>query len=160
MTTFYIYEVIGHKNGATKDWDTRSQYNFETYGIMPILIETMEGPDTPEFWQVVGDREWELADQNGYPRGTHYRVACERGRVGGARNAQLGNILTIEARAAGGRATGRKNGKKRRVLNSKQCAEIRDKFNTGFYSKSKLAKEYKVGRTTILRVITNINYEA
>ena len=72
MTTFYIYEVIGHKNGATMDWDNRCNYNFGMYGIQPILIETMEGPDIPEFWQIVGDREWELADLNGYRRGTHY----------------------------------------------------------------------------------------
>ena len=73
MTTFYIYEVPGEKNGATKDWEARSQYNFDTYNIYPILIETMEGPDIPEFWQIVGDREWELADLNGYRRGEHYR---------------------------------------------------------------------------------------
>ena len=77
MKTFYIYEVIGHKNGATIQWDIRSKQNFDVYGIQPIIIETMEGPNEPEFWQIVGDREWELADQNGYPRGTHYRVARE-----------------------------------------------------------------------------------
>ena len=78
MKTFYIYEVIGHKNGATIEWDKRSRENFEKYGIMPILIETMEGPNEPEFWQIVGDREWELAEQNGYPKGEHYRSAREK----------------------------------------------------------------------------------
>ena len=38
----------------------------------------MEGPNTPEMWQVVGDREWELADEYGYPRGVHYRIAREK----------------------------------------------------------------------------------
>ena len=72
-TTFYIYEVPGHKAGATKNWKGRSRANFNKYSIEPILLETMEGPDTEEFWQVVGDREWELADQyNGYKRGEHY----------------------------------------------------------------------------------------
>lgn len=74
---YYIYEVPGHKNGATNDWDKRSQQNFEKYRIHPVVIETMEGPNTPEMWQIVGDREWELADINGYTRGTHYRVARE-----------------------------------------------------------------------------------
>jgi len=97
MTTYYIYEVPGHKNGATNDWDKRSNENFETYGIQPILIETMEGPNEPEFWQIVGDREWELADQNGYPRGTHYRVAREKRPV-------WNTVPTKEAQIAGGRA--------------------------------------------------------
>lgn len=69
---YYIYEIHGVKNGATKRWKQRSKHNFERYGIQPILIETMEGPDTEEMWKIVGDREWELADQNGYPRGLHY----------------------------------------------------------------------------------------
>ena len=38
----------------------------------------MEGPNEPEFWQLVGDREWELADLYGYPRGTHYKFAREK----------------------------------------------------------------------------------
>ena len=28
MTTYYIYEVSGIKNGATMDWDKRSAQNF------------------------------------------------------------------------------------------------------------------------------------
>ena len=75
---YTIYEIPGHKNGATNDRIKRFRENFNKYQIEPILIETMEGPNTPEFWQVVGDREWELADLNGYPRGTHYRVAREK----------------------------------------------------------------------------------
>ena len=78
MVTYFIYEVPGHKNGATNQWEKRSRQNFNKYGVMPIVIETMEGPNEPEFWQIVGDREWELADQNGYPRGEHYRAARER----------------------------------------------------------------------------------
>lgn len=71
---YYIYEVPGHKNGATKNWKARKTYNFRKYGIEPILIETIEGPDVLETWQVVGDREWELADLNGYKRGDHYKT--------------------------------------------------------------------------------------
>tara|TARA_R110000772_G_scaffold105022_1_gene206602 strand:+ start:15 stop:464 length:450 start_codon:yes stop_codon:yes gene_type:complete len=74
MTTFYIYEVPGDKNGATKDWLNRKRFNFSKYHIQPILIETMEGPDDEDMWQLVGDREWYYADLNGYDRGTHYRV--------------------------------------------------------------------------------------
>ena len=116
ITIYYIYEVIGHKNGATMDWDKRSQYNFEKYGIMPILIETMEGPNEPEFWQIVGDREWELAEQNGYPRGEHYRVARERrmkgSHIAGEVNRISGHTATIgtfEGRSKGGTTTGNKH---------------------------------------------------
>ena len=57
IITYYIYEVLGIKNGVTIEWDKRSQQNFDKYGIHPVLIETMEGPNEPEFWQIVGDRE-------------------------------------------------------------------------------------------------------
>ena len=76
---YYIYEVIGHKNGATIDWEARYTYNFNKYLIEPIVIETMEGPDNEEMWQIVGDREWELADLNGYKRGDHYLVIRRKG---------------------------------------------------------------------------------
>ena len=70
--TYYIYEVPGIKIGATKNWKTRRYDNFRKYQIKPTIVETMEGPDVLETWQVVGDREWELADLNGYKRGEHY----------------------------------------------------------------------------------------
>jgi len=98
---YYIYEVIGEKNGATVNWDKRSQENFDMYGIHPILIETMEGPDTPEMWQIVGDREWELADLNGYRKGTHYRVAREAriqaGILTGNKNRESGHIQILSS---------------------------------------------------------------
>ena len=77
-TTFYIYEVPGHKNGCTQDWKNRSQYNFQRYNIMPVLVETYNYPDEAEYWQIVGDREWELAEKNGYAKGPHYRIAREQ----------------------------------------------------------------------------------
>ena len=113
MTTYYIYEVPGHKNGATNDWDKRSGQNFEKYGIQPIVIETMEGPNTPEFWQVVGDREWELADLNGYPRGVHYRVAREKRPVWDCNP-------TKECAILGGKVTGQKH------VESGHLARVRD----------------------------------
>ena len=115
MTTYFIYEVPGHKNGATMDWDKRSNQNFDKYGIQPILIETMEGPNEPEFWQIVGDREWELADQNGYPRGEHYRSARER-----RPSHPHGRPPSKQAHVAGGRSTGRKH------VESGHLAKVRD----------------------------------
>jgi len=75
---YYIYEVQGHKVGATKDWSNRRQYNFDRYGIEPVIIETIEGPNNEETWKIVGDREWELADEKGYERGGHYLVMMRR----------------------------------------------------------------------------------
>jgi len=81
---YYLYRLQNSlkfdKCGATTDWDKRCRDNRTSHGVQSIIteLETMEGPDTPEFWQIVGDREWELADLYGYPRGTHYRVAREK----------------------------------------------------------------------------------
>ena len=96
--TYYIYEVPGEKNGATHRWEVRSRENFEQYEIEPVIVETMEGPDTEDMWQVVGDREWELADLNGYARGTHYVEMCKRAR-----------LVTFESRSKGGTISGAQN---------------------------------------------------
>ena len=105
MVTYYLYEVPGKKNGATVNWEGRGKWNFKHYGIEPILIETMEGPDTPEMWKIVGDREWELADANGYERGTHYlkirtatpsiEIRRESGRKQGRRNVESGQLARV-----------------------------------------------------------------
>jgi hypothetical protein len=93
---FYIYEVPGTKNGATHDWPTRRLYNFNEYQIEPIIVETIEGPDTEDFWQLVGDREWELADLNGYDRGTHYREMRLRGIKGGLKGGPIAGQIALE----------------------------------------------------------------
>ena len=150
MTTYYIYEVPGHKNGATIQWDKRSDENFETYGIQPILIETMEGPNEPEFWQIVGDREWELADQNGYPKGEHYRVAREKRILAGRAGARITPVqlfVTKESCAKGGR-----NGKANK-LTLEQELEVVNKYIPRLYSQYKLASEYNVTQTTILNIL-------
>ena len=104
MVTYYLYRLvnslIGDKVGATKRWDGRHQDNREVHGQDCIIteLETMEGPDTPEYWQVVGDREWELADEYGYPRGTHYKIARENF-----------SKVTFEARSKGGTTAGNLN---------------------------------------------------
>ena len=108
--TYYIYEIPGEKNGATKDWEIRRDYNFRKYEIEPIIVETMEGPDTEDMWQVVGDREWYYADLNGYKRGEHYlsirRKSNHNNRVGNpisvAKNLRKGN--TKEGATKGGYA--------------------------------------------------------
>jgi hypothetical protein len=112
IRTYYIYEVPGHKNGATVNWNKRSKWNFEKFGIMPILIETMEGPNTPDMWKVVGDREWELADANGYKRGTHYlEIQLKVTREAQSKGGQANDIDHLkEISRLGGQAGGKKGG--------------------------------------------------
>ena len=146
---FYIYEVPGEKNGATKDWETRRQYNFNKYLIEPILIETMEGTDTEEFWQVVGDREWELADINGYDRGTHYRTA------------RLQRLeMNRRGAASGGRAGKGVPNRHLRSLTIEQVDEIKSKYVRRIYGLVKLSKEYNVSGATISNIINNKYYTA
>ena len=105
---YYIYEVPTEKNGATKDWEERRAYNFNEYQIEPIIVETMEGPDTEEYWQVVGDREWYYADLNGYSRGTHYVEMMLMSIKGGSARAQqesfknINDYVSNESRSKGG----------------------------------------------------------
>ena len=94
--TYYIYHILGFKIGATHDWTARTIKNKLNYpNSEMVLLETIEDDYNIEAWQRVGDREWELADEYGYPRGTHYRAAREKrqptkeqlslgGRIGGA----------------------------------------------------------------------------
>tara|TARA_R110000737_G_C14204924_1_gene418022 strand:- start:41 stop:502 length:462 start_codon:yes stop_codon:yes gene_type:complete len=119
MVTYYLYHILGIKIGATSEPHKRDIQNINQWEVEPIVIENMEGPNTPEMWQVVGDREWELADQYGYPRGNHYRLAREArlaitfedrslgGTRGGATNVRTGHFASLktkEHQATAGRA--------------------------------------------------------
>lgn len=148
MTTFYIYEVPGVKNGATKEWEQRCESNFSKYNLQPILIETMTGPDTEDFWQVVGDREWELADLNGYDRGTHYRVA----RLGLSEMGRKGCWTHVNNFA------NNKGPKSQRLTNLEIAEEIRSKYLPHKYTAPMLAKEYNLHVSTIKSIVQNIIY--
>ena len=145
MTTFYIYEVPGEKIGATHVLESRSQYNFDLYGIWPIVIEKMEGPDNPEFWKIVGDREWELAELNGYRKDQHYKVIREMGL----------NVKTRKGWTCGNQS---ENGKKRRGITFEQAEEIRSKYTGKYGEQAKLAKEYGIPAPSIWFIINNKYY--
>lgn len=122
MKKFYIYEVKGIKNGCTIDWDKRCEQNLKKYNIIPVVVETYEYPNTAEYWQIVGDREWELAELNGYPKGIHYRVAMERrisgSKLGGTIGGKINGRLSVESGhwasicSMGGKVQGLIQGKK------------------------------------------------
>ena len=136
MTTFYIYEIPGVKNGATKMWKRRTSKNIQKYGIQPILIETIEGPDNIDTWKLVGDREWELADQNGYPRGEHY----------------------LSIRVKSDHPNKSIAGKTARTTTMEIAEEIRSKYIPYKYSYGKLAKEYGLSVHTVTNIVLNRSY--
>ena len=153
---FYIYEVKGIKNGCTTEWDIRSEQNFKRYNITPVIVETYEYPNTAEYWQIVGDREWELAELNGYPKGTHYRVAREKRIVG----SRIAGKIAVESGQL--KSVCSMGGKTRCILNRKLTYEdaqtIREIYSPKEYSTRKLAKIYNVSNITISRIINNKYY--
>tara|TARA_R110000772_G_C12944626_1_gene401373 strand:- start:38 stop:517 length:480 start_codon:yes stop_codon:yes gene_type:complete len=156
MTTFYIYEVPGIKNGATKNWLSRSKSNFNRHQIQPIIIETIEGPDIEETWQVVGDREWELADLNGYPRGAHYVEMCRKGIKDRTLKQILHNSLVFGRSHQGN--NGRIGAPKLYKLTKEIADQIRIEYRDTKTSHRKLASKYNISKQSIGRILRNEGY--
>ena len=143
MKTFTIYHVPGHKVGATADYRRRERYNFRYYGVEPYIIDELELPDTPATWQIVGDLEFEYADEFGYERGKHYKAMRQHNR------------LTQAGRIAGGLVSSTWLKK----LTDNQAKEIRDKYIPRKYTMQKLATEYNVSYKVIHQIVNNITYK-
>lgn len=158
MKTYYIYEVPTQKNGATIDWNSRKEYNFNTYQIEPVIIETIEGEDNEDTWQIVGDREWYYADLNGYDRGTHYKVIRTRGLNGYLNESKRSKGFPIESCIKGGLTNKGKPNTASRSLTQKQAKEIRSKYIPRKYDQKTLAQEYGVHVNTIKRIIKGTFY--
>ena len=162
---YYIYEVPTRKNGATKDWETRRAYNFNEYQIEPIIVETMEGPDTIEYWQVVGDREWYYADLNGYERGKHYvemrlnsiKGGMKGGLVTGTIN--LRNGWTRESSVKGGKLGAETTNRNKRTIPWEHVLEIRAKYKPRVYTRKMLAVEYNTTNNVIKSIIERSSYK-
>jgi hypothetical protein len=94
MVTYDFYHLIGVKVGVTIDIDARGSVlrEDERYdGPLEIIERMTRECDDPESWQIVGDREWELQDQYGYPRDKcHYREARERLSLAGKKGGPIG----------------------------------------------------------------------
>ena len=140
--TYYIYEVPGNKVGATKAWERRLRQNRSFYGnhIEMIEIENMEGPNTEEFWQVVGDREWELADLKGYQRGPHYKDTALKGSKGGSVSCHIVN-------------------RNKRTVSWDIVLEIRSKYKPKKYTRRMLCKEYNLTDNVVKSIIENRSYK-
>lgn len=152
---FYIYEVKGIKNGCTTQWDIRCGQNFEKYNIMPVIVETYEYPNTAEYWQIVGDREWELAELNGYPKGAHYRAAREKRilacKIAGNRSIESGRWSDV--RVLGSKAC--------RKLTFEDAQKIRELYANKKDNKTnqyKLAEMYHIDQSTIADIIHKKTY--
>ena len=137
---YYIYEVPGFKNGATMDWKNRRRYNFNRYQIEPIIIETLEGPDSEDMWQVVGDREWELADLNGYSKGLHYKDIRLKSK-----------LLTIESYIKGAQS---KIGNTHTIITKQKISLANKGRKRTFESKEKMSKSQIGMARTSLRKLT------
>tara|TARA_R110001606_G_scaffold214652_1_gene362501 strand:+ start:37 stop:549 length:513 start_codon:yes stop_codon:yes gene_type:complete len=167
MVTYFLYRLTNSltrdKCGATIQWDKRCKDNRVTHGDQCIIteLETMEGPDTPEMWQVVGDREWELADQYRYLRGEHYRIAREKRPNGmskeSSRKAQTTKVINNTI-GNGGKIGGKKPSRWLRSLTFQQAQDIRSKYIPLKYHMGMLAKEYNITKTTVFHIIHNKIY--
>ena len=165
---FYIYEVKGIKNGCTTEWDKRCKQNFERYNITPVVVETYEYPNTAEYWQIVGDREWELAELNGYPKGVHYRVAREKrivgGKIGRSKGGKIGGPIAGKKHVESGHLAsissmgGKVPSYHTRKLTYEDAQMIRELYSPKEYSSRKLAKIYGISHSCILSIIKNKYY--
>ena len=158
---YYIYEVPTRKNGATHQWEKRRAYNFNQYQIEPIIVETMEGPDTPEYWQVVGDREWYYADQNGYPKGEHYLIIRTKGAKGGLKGGPIAGQI---ARSTGQykeflRAGAAISNRNKRTISWEHVLEIRSKYKPRVYTRKMLALEYNTTDPVIKSIVERKSYK-
>ena len=185
MVTYYLYRLQNSltfdKCGATLSWNRRYKVNKTSHGTQCVitLLETMEGPNTPEYWQVVGDREWELADQYGYRKGEHYRTIRIRGLKGVNANLTKNpnhmnsmrisvTLEHIQQQKESWKANGNKmkvtdkhrrdEARRQRHLTFEQAAEIRSKYIPRKYTNIMLAKEYKVHISTIKGIVQNNTY--
>ena len=152
---YYLYRLQNSlkfdKCGATTDWDKRCRDNRASHGPQSIIteLETMEGPNTPEMWQIVGDREWELADLNGYPRGTHYRVAREKRMLGG-----LIGCYTHVVNFANN-----KGPLNQRKYTLKIAKEMRDLYASGKYTQKEIALIYNINLSTAKNIFQGRVYK-
>ena len=155
MTTFYIYEVPGIKNGATKNWLSRSRNNFNRHQIQPIIIETIEGLDIEDTWQVVGDREWELADLDGYPRGAHYVEMCRKA----IKDRSLKQINQITEWSTCHQGNNGKIGAPKLYKLTKEIADqIRIEYRDTKTSHRILSSKYNISKQSIGRILRNEGY--
>ena len=155
MKNYYIYHVPGIKIGATKNWKRRRLRNFRKYNIDPIIIEIIEGPDTPEMWQIVGDREWELADQNDYTRGTHYKVMAKKS----SKPRTIKQLQQIHKDFATHDGTNGRVGAPKLYKLTKEIADIiRLEYANENTSHRKLALKYDINKHSIGRILRNIGY--
>ena len=155
MRTFTIYHIPGHKIGATTHYSRRERDNFRHYRVESYIIDELELPDTPETWQIVGDLEWEYADEFGYRRGEHYAEIRRKQR-----------LVSAEQLAANGRRVGRIGGKaggyataaKKRKLTKEIADQIRLEYNTTKTSHIKLSKKYNISKQSIGMIVRNQSY--
>jgi hypothetical protein len=129
IRTFTIYHIPGRKIGCTANLQHRTyDYRREEYNGPIEIVETFIGTA-----EEAGDREHELADQHGYPRGPHYAMnnwsvkmtpqqLSDGGKIGGKKTAELGiGCHAPEHRGKDARSRGKIGGQ----ISGKKVVELR-----------------------------------
>tara|TARA_R110001632_G_C11101777_1_gene391197 strand:+ start:50 stop:541 length:492 start_codon:yes stop_codon:yes gene_type:complete len=160
MKTYYIYHIAGVKIGCTIDLQHRKAYNKRTWGrdIEFSVLETIEGPDTEDMWQVIGDREWELADHYGYNKGLHYKDIRIKSALVRHSNIDYTSITPYDRHNEACQEGWVTAKKKLRTLSNQQVLEIRRLYSDGGISQYKLADRFNTSRSNIQKIINRCSY--
>jgi hypothetical protein len=158
---YYIYHIPGIKIGCTIDLQHRKAYNKRYHGrdIDFRVVETLQGHDTEEMWQIVGDREWELADQNGYARGRHYRDIRLTQLKMSHSNIDYNNITPYDRHNDACKEGWVTAKKKLRTLTNEQVLSIREEYANGNIAQHKLGIKYNTSRTNIQKIVERRSYK-
>jgi hypothetical protein len=159
--TYYIYHISGIKIGCTIDLQHRKAYNKRKHGrdIKFYVLETIQGPDTEEMWQVVGDREFALADQYKYLRGRHYKDIRLTSAKMSHSNIDYTSITPYDRRNEACQEGWVTAKQKLRTLTNEQVICIREEYSNGGISQYKLAEKFNTSRSSIQKIVERRSYQ-
>jgi hypothetical protein len=161
MVTYYLYHVLGKKIGCTIDLPHRKAYNKRRHGkdIEFSVVETIQGPDTEEMWQVVGDREFALADQYKYKRGRHYKDIRLTSAKMSHSNIDYESVTPYDRHNEACQEGWVTAKKKLRTLTNEQVLEIRRLYSNGGIPQHKLGEMFNTSRSTIQQIVERKSYQ-
>ena len=158
---YYIYHIPGIKIGCTIDLQHRKAYNKRKHGrnIEFFVLETIEGPDTEEMWQVVGDREFTLADEYGYQRGRHYKDIRITSAKMSHSNIDYASVKKYDRKNQACQEGWVTAKEKLRTLTNEQVICIRKEYSNGGISQYKLAEKFNTSRGSIQKIVEKRSYK-
>ena len=159
--TYYLYHILGKKIGCTIDLQHRKAYNKRRHGrdIEFSVLETIEGADTEDMWQVVGDREFALADQYGYKRGRHYLDIRLTSAKMSHSNIDYTSVTPYNRRNEACQEGWVTAKQKLRTLSNETVLTIREEYASGDISQYKLSKKFNTSRSNIQKIVERRSYK-